>query len=162
MFITWLETGLISSEHLINIDITIKNFAVPSNIGRLPVRLKSNHASFKASQWSSWILIYSPIVLKSILPNEHYQCWLLFVRACNILSQRIVKLSDLNTADRLLELFCKKVECLYGSSCCTPNMHLHLHLKQIILDFSPAHATWCYSFERYNGMLGSISTSNTQ
>lgn len=70
-----------------------------------------------------------------------------------------MKLADLNTADTLLELFCKKIECLYGYSCCTPNMHLHLHLKQTILDFGPAHATWCYSFERYNGLLGSISTS---
>lgn len=40
-----------------------------------------------------------------------------------------------------------------------PNMHLHLHLKQTVLDFSPAHATWCYSFERYNGIISSTSTN---
>ena len=40
-----------------------------------------------------------------------------------------------------------------------PNMHLHLHLKQTILDFGPAHATWCYSFEHFNGIISSVSTN---
>lgn len=81
------------------------------------------------------------------------------MRACNILSQRIIKLSDVRTADALLELFCKQVERLCGREYCTPNMHLHIHLQQTILDFGPAHTTWCFGFERYNGKLGSISTN---
>lgn len=68
MFTTWLETGLISNENLINIDTTIKNFVVPSNTGRLPVGLKSNHALFKASQWSSWILFTHQLLLKAYCP----------------------------------------------------------------------------------------------
>ena len=158
-FTTWIELHLISKEDLEAIDTMVNRFVVPSCIGRLPVGFKSNYMGFKASQWSSWILIYSPVILKHLLPQEHYSCWLLFVRACNILSQRILRLSDVDTADSLLELFCKKFECLYGRVYCTPNMHLHLHLKQTILDFGPAHATWCYSFERYNGIIGSISTN---
>ena len=39
-------------------------------------------------------------------------------------------------------------------------MHLHLHLKQTYLDFGPPHATWCYAFERFNGVLGSYFTNN--
>lgn len=35
-------------------------------------------------------------------------------------------------------------------------MHLHLHLKQCILDYGPLHAFWCYPFERFNGILGNI------
>ena len=159
MFVTWIELGLLSNEDLTTADVMIKNFVVPNNIGRLPIGLKSNYAAFKASQWSSWITIYSPIILKHLLPDEHYRYWLLFVRACNILSQRIIKLSDVRTADALLELFCKHVERLCGHEYCTPNMHMHLHLQQTILDFGPAHATWCFSFERYNGKLGSISTN---
>ena len=159
MFITWIELGLLSNDDLTVADEIIKNFVVPDNLGRLPIGLKSNYAGFKASQWSSWIMIYSPIILKHLLPDEHYRYWLLFVRACNILSQRIIKLSDVRIADALLELFCKEVESLCGREYCTPNMHMHLHLQQTILDFGPAHTTWCYGFERYNGKLGSISTN---
>ena len=135
-------------------------FIVPKNIGRLPLSISSNYNGFKAAQWSSWKTIYSPIILKKFLPSEHYCCWLLFVRACAILTQRILRISDVQTADSLLITFCKKVEEIYGSNYCTPNMHLHLHLKDTLLDFGPPHASWCFSFERYNGVLGSIPTNN--
>lgn len=36
----------------------------------------------------------------------------------------------------------------------TPNIHLHCHLKDCVLDFGPLHAFWCFSFERFNGILG--------
>ena len=51
-------------------------------------------------------------------------------------------------------------ETIYGNSFCTPNMHLHCHLKHIIRDLGPIHSFWCFSFERYNGILGSFTTNN--
>ena len=51
---------------------------------------------------------------------------------------------------------CKKFQDLYGPKAITPNMHLHTHLKQYILDYGPLHAFWCYPFEWYNGILGSF------
>ena len=41
----------------------------------------------------------------------------------------------------------------------TPNMHLHTHLVECILDFGPMHVFWLYSFERMNGILGSFNTN---
>ncbi len=41
----------------------------------------------------------------------------------------------------------------------TPNMHLHCHIVDSIKDFGPAHAFWCYAFERYNGILESVHTN---
>ena len=38
-------------------------------------------------------------------------------------------------------------------------MHLHLHLKNCLVDYGPLHAFWCYPFERYNGVLGSMHTN---
>ena len=136
-----------------------KKFDVPSSIGRLPINLSSNYGGFKASQWQTWIIVYSPVVLKDLIPADHLQCWLLFVRACTILSQRILKVSNVYTADLFLVQFCRKFEVLYGSENCTPNLHLHLHLKDCILDYGPGHTFWCFSFERYNGLLGSYHTN---
>ena len=89
----------------------------------------SSYGSFSASQWKNWITIFSPIILKGILPVEHLQCWLLFVRACSLLSSRIIKESDIAFADLYLLNFCGRFEQLYPHSC-TPNLHLHLHLKE--------------------------------
>ena len=78
---------------------------------------------------------------------------------CTLLGHRIVTKSDIETADSFLVAFCKKVELLYGVDICTPNMHLHLHLKDCLLDYGPPHPFWCFSFERYNGLLGSFHTN---
>ena len=35
-------------------------------------------------------------------------------------------------------------------------MHLHCHLRDCILDVGPLNSFWCFSFERYNGILESM------
>ena len=56
--------------------------------------------------------------------------------------------------------FCKQCEHLYGTECCTPNMHLSCHLVDCIRDYGPVYSFWCFSFERYNGILGSYHKNN--
>ena len=52
-------------------------------------------------------------------------------------------------------------EQLYGGQdLATPNMQLHGHIKECLLDYGPFHAFWCFSFERFNGILGSFHTNN--
>ena len=68
--------------------------------------------------------------------------------------------TDILKADNCLLKFCTKFEQLYGKAACTPNMHPHCHFKEIILDYGPIHTFWCFSFERYNGILGSIQANN--
>ena len=80
------------------------------------------------------------------------------MRATSILT-RVVRHADILTADSLLLMFCKSVEHLCGPEYCTANMHLHLHLIDTVLDFGPLYSTLCFSFERYNGMLGSLPTN---
>ena len=100
------------------------------------------------------------IILKDILPPEHFRCWQLFVRSCVILCSYSIKENDIFSADIFLKEFCCTFMRLYGADQCTFNMHLHLHLKQMLLDFGPSHATWCYAFERFNGFLGSYYTNH--
>ena len=152
VFKIWVQKEYISKSQLYNIETRLKLFRVPSDIGRL-------HGGFTANQWSNWITIFSAAVLKGILPEEHLRCWLLFVRACSILKSRVIRKQDVLSADLFLLQFCRTFETLYGKDCCTPNMHLHTHLKQSILDFGPLHSFWCYAFERYNGILGSVPTN---
>ena len=38
-------------------------------------------------------------------------------------------------------------------------MHLHLHLKNCLIDYGPLHAFWCYPFERFSGILGAMHTN---
>ena len=61
-------------------------------------------------------------------------------------------------ADALLVNFCTGMEKLYGKQFLTCNMHLHCHLHSVLLDYGPVFGFWLFSFERYNGRLGSTVT----
>ena len=62
-------------------------------------------------------------------------------------------------ADKLLLEFCEGFQNLYGKDECTPNMHMHCHLSDCIMDVGPLHSFWCFSFERYNGILEKMQKS---
>ena len=68
--------------------------------------------------------------------------------------------ADIDLADALLLQFCKRVQRMYGENAITPNMHLHGHIKEVIQDYGPVQEFWCFSFERYNGILGKQPTNN--
>ena len=155
-FEVWFERDLIKKKHFTNLEEKMKLFTTPYNAGRLPTSIGSGYGGFTANQWSNWITIFSPVLLKEILPAKDLRCWLLFVRACSLLKPRFIRKCDAESADLYLLQYCKTFERLYGPRSITPNMHLHAHLKQCILDYGPLHAFWCYPFERYNGILGSF------
>lgn len=156
-FKVWIEKELLKPDSLRRIEELCKCFNVPADIGRLPTNISSGYGSFTANQWCNWITIYSPVVLKGVLPDNHLRCWLLFVRACCILRSRLITRSEVTSAGLYLVEFCREFERLYGAEHCTPNMHLHL--KECFLDYGPVHSFWCYAFERFNGVLGSMHTN---
>ena len=158
-FDVWVQSDILTKVALKKLEESLNHFTVPSGMGRLPSRISSCYGAFTANQWKTWVSIYSPVLLKDILPPENYRCWLLFVRSCSILLSYCFRQPDVTTADLLLLQFCREFHRLHGNDCCTYNMHLHLHLKQTILDFGPAHASWCFAFERFNGILGSFHTN---
>ena len=104
--------------------------------------------------------LYYLIVLKPILPESHYYCWYIFVQACQLLCCRTISQTNVLQLNDLLICFGKKFEELYGASACTPNLHLHGHLKECLLDFGPANAFWLFACERLNGILGAVSTNH--
>ena len=76
-----------------------------------------------------------------------------------ILCQPLISEHDAKAAHALLLRFCCAFETSYGAYAVTPNMHLHTHLLECILDYGPIYSFWLFSFERYNGLLGSYHTN---
>jgi hypothetical protein len=151
IFKHWVAEGILDKKDLQTLESRIEGLEVPVDIGRLPKVISSNYDSYTAEQWKNWTLVYSLYALKNVIPRQHIQCWQSYVLACQYLCKPILTNDDMIRSDFLLLKF--------GSSC-TPNMHLHCHLKDIIRDYGPIHSFWCFSFERYNGILGSFTTNN--
>lgn len=133
----------------------------PSVIGRIPHKIETGFSDFTADQYNNWVTLYSIPFMYGVIGSDHLECWRHFVTACRLLCQRSLSVTDVELVDALLLLFCRCVQRMYGSGTITPNMHMHCHLKDVLLDFfGPAYGFWLFSYERYNGILQHQPTSN--
>ena len=121
---------------------------VPPFIGRIPGKFESGVSGFTADQLEAWTIIYSPLVLNGILPDNHYKVGSEFSLACALLCKPFITLAEVNEAAEHLMKFGIQFETIFGPEKVTPNMHLHGHLKKCVIDVGPVHSFWCFSFER--------------
>ena len=155
-----MDLDIISRNQLKLIQDYVNYTQLPSDVGRIPMKIESGFAGFTADQFKNWVILYSIPSLYGLLPPRHLECWRHFVLACRLLCKQSLTDRDVHLVDALLLQFCKKVEELYGERSITPNMHMHGHLKEVLVDFGPVFEFWLFSFERYNGILGSQPNSN--
>ena len=142
------------------VDSRMKMIKLPSGYGTLPSAISTAFHSMKSDEYKTWVLFISLFALRGILPKPQFNMWQMFVRACKILLKGYISPDELTTAHNLLKLFNTTFQSILGSQHCTPNMHMALHIKGCISDFGPVYGFWCYSFERYNGILGNYQTNN--
>lgn len=133
---------------------------VPSGIGRIPMKIASGFSNFTADQWKNWVMYFSVIAMRDIITGDVLECWKHFVLAFRTLCTRHITLANAKLGDALLLQFCRRTERVFGNEYIAPNMHLHCHLIESITDYGPLHSFWCFAFERYNGILGSMPNNN--
>ena len=138
----------------------IDKIICPPDIGRIPNKIKSGFASFTADQFKNWIVYFSLLSLSDILFGPDLECWRHFVLACRYICSREISHNQIKITDTLLMTFCRRIECMYGKKMITPNIHMHAHLYECLLDYGPAHVFWLFSFERYNGILENLPNNN--
>ena len=148
---------LISLDYIVGAQLDViqdrvNSFTVPSGIGRIPMKISSGFSQFTADQWKNWVLYFSVIAMRDIITDEVLECWQHFVLACRTLCTKASQLRKQNWE----MLCCRRTEHSFGKDYITPNMHLHCHLYECITDYGPLHSFWCFAFERYNGILGSM------
>lgn len=80
--------------------------------------------------------------------------------ASRLLSKQSPSQNDISIADKFLLHFCQRFETIYGREAVTPNMHMHGHLAECILDYGTMSSFWLLSFEQYNGVLRDQPTNN--
>ena len=159
VFAKWIEEDVITKDGLETIQKRIEEMSASSDIGRLPGHIKSNYGGYTAAQWKNFVLLYSMYALQGVLPQQHLHYWQSFVLACRHLCQPCITKTDLMLADAKLLDFLREYERLNGNTAITPNMHLHLHLKECVQDYGSIYGFWLFSFERYNGILGAFPTN---
>lgn len=99
---TWIAKGIIKSKDLDLLEERTSRIQCPYDVGRIPLKISSGFSSFTADQWLNWTVVYSAVALKGIISQNHYNCWLLYVKACSMLCCKFIKKSDVITADQYL------------------------------------------------------------
>lgn len=156
----WIDRGNIKADDLEAMEALADGLLLPPEFDILPKeKISGRLSNLKAAERKSWCLIYSPSLLKKVLSQRAYTHWRKFVNACRYLLKPSITYGEAEKAHKLLVEFCKECQQLYTPASITVNMHLHCHLYETILDFGPVYASWLFSFERYNGLLGSIESN---
>lgn len=157
----WLseDSPLISRKDMSAIQEIVDSTKLPSTIGRIPHKIESSFSSFTADQWKNWILYFSLVALHGVIPVEHLECWRCFVLACSLICSPKISRDVIDQSHALLMKFQEKYEAIYGKLRVTPNIHLHRHLKECLIDYGPVYGFWLFSFERFNGIIGSYHTN---
>ena len=156
----WKERGYLQKNELEQLLEKVDEFVVPCDIGKIPKKIVSSFDGFTSDEYQSWTILFSIYCLKDTVPVPDIKCLRKFGLACQYLSRHIISKRDVTVADTLLQQFCLSCENLYGEDRVAPSMHLHCHLKECIFDFGPIYSFWLFSFERYNGILGSLHNNN--
>ena len=95
-----------------------------------------------------------------MLPEQHLHYWQWFVVACCLLCRPCIKKTNLMVADCKVLHFLKEYEKINGVLSITRNMHLHIHLRECVENYGSIYGFWLFSFERFNGILGSYHTND--
>ena len=160
MMKTWKEIGYLKDTTFKEMQEEVNAFTLPQFVGRIPRKIGSQFMGFTADQWRSRTTIFSLPVMKLKLPENDYNCWAYFVLACCMLCTKTISEEEVAQAHVLLLRFLECYLKLYKEERLVPNLHPMLHLKECMLMFGPTYSIWLFSFERMNGLLGSIPTNN--
>ena len=132
--------------------------------------MKSSMGSLTAAEWRQWMLVSSGYCLRESIPHGNLEVWEHFMKGCRLLSAGCID----NHADRLHHVqlldivyqhfadFGRGISDLFGRNAVTPNMHMQMHLMDVVGEYGPLSASRLFAFERYNGVLGDIQTNNKQ
>jgi Transposase family tnp2 len=152
----WVEGGKITKSQLEEMEEKVNHIKLPADLGRIPNKIATGEgfSGFTADQWKTFILVYATPLMWNILADYDREILCNFVRACFLLTSRIIGNNALNEAHSRLLRIALLIEEKYGPEFITPNIHLSLHITDCCRDYGPLHSFWCYSFERMNGILG--------
>ncbi|XP_048590351.1 uncharacterized protein LOC116609390 [Nematostella vectensis] len=156
----WKQEGLLSDKDFRLLQMRVDAVVPPPEIVRIPSKVATGFSGFSADQWKNWVCYYSLFALKGILPSRHYDLWSHYVSACRYMCSRSISPEQCANAEKELLEFCKGFQSIYGAERCTPNIHLSCHLGDCVKDYGPVYGFWCFSFERFNGIMGKYHKNN--
>ncbi|KAI5789159.1 hypothetical protein EDC01DRAFT_593993, partial [Geopyxis carbonaria] len=126
----------------------------PSAFGD-PLRNFKDHChELKAAEWRTVVRIAAPIFLRTLLPSDHYQAFIVLIEALNILESHKITDRDIETVEKNLTLFSEYYESTFyqrrwnNLRYCLPVFHQQAHVADFLRILGPMYAYAQWSMER--------------
>lgn len=131
--------------------VALKDF-IPAEFARKP-RALSERLRWKATEFRQLLLYTGPVVLKSVLPRQVYDNFMLLSVAIYILanSNYCIEMNDL--AHSFLVSFVEHYGLLYGKEMVVYNIHGLVHLASDVKVHGPLDSISGFPYENYLGEL---------
>lgn len=142
----------------------LQSMKLPYDIGRLPSHIfdddMCSNSRVTADQWKTYIITCARPCMYSLLPQRAYKCLVLLSQIVAIISSPVLTQDDVVALSVMLHEHHNLFRRVYGEWSVSVNYHMCLHMPEIILDYGPPQAFWCFPFERMNGKLAGTPHSN--
>lgn len=102
---------MVYRQKLNELDYRLSLIKPPCEFTRCPQNIDDK---LKASEWKNFIIYYSMIVLKGILPKKYYEHWFLLVYCTYTLLKPKLSVDEYKTVEKTLKTFHDNIEKLYG------------------------------------------------
>ena len=110
--------------------------------------------NWKATEHKFFATYSGPFILKDILPDHLYKCFLLFFVACRILHSDELCLLYVDTAEQYFIKFIQLCSSFYGPEILVYNFHALSHVCQDVRNFKCSLSRInCFSFENLLGKI---------
>ncbi|XP_023205350.1 uncharacterized protein LOC102220557 isoform X2 [Xiphophorus maculatus] len=142
----------LSPQSLKNLDKALSAIQPPDEIKQRPRRL-SERMHWEASEWRAFALLYSPVILRKVLPNLYYKHWMLLISSLHILLSPFASQEEISCAELCLVQFVSQVPSLYGLEHCSFNCHLLMHLTDCARNWGLLWANSTFVFQGVQSRL---------
>ena len=150
----------LSDRQISYIDSQLVNFSkgFSSSIAPRPRKLQK-YKSWKAAEHKQFVLRYSAIVFRGMLPDQYFRGWMLFVQLYELICREKLthmEVESIGSISQALVLFIEDnfyQYTLQNVDVCKYVVHLLVHLQSNILDNGPLVACSQYWVERYIGYI---------
>ena len=147
------DFNLLNDADMATIDERLAEFKQGLMDERVVENMKSNMGTLTAAEWRHWTLVSSGYCIHGLIPPQYLAVREHFVNGCRLLSPSYIEEKVLKDVEVHFGKFGKGIGQLFGRVAVTPNMHMQMHLTEVIKEYGPLYASWLFAFERYNGVL---------
>lgn len=133
----------------------LSNICPPTFVQRFTRNL-SDLKLWKAKEYKLWFFYYSVPVMSGILEKVYMDHYLKLVSGISLLSQESIFPEQIDAAEVLLNEFVRDFQPLYSLRFMGMNIHLLLHVCEMVRDLGPLWVYACFFLEDLNGKIGKL------